>query len=186
MFKLCWKLLKPMAEIIPDQILDAALKEIANFSDAEARAEIDRISIVQPALVEYFIAMTEDSSEDVQSFASAMFIAIHKVFEKQFGPLQKVGTKRVEQIADRNEQAMIYLRIRQPEEEEFGFVSAAMARSVSQPSLLAYVFELIRTPKGNVPELSEIEQDGLAVIMKTAIDVLDSAVSGLGKFPKSG
>ena len=43
MFKLCWKLLKPMAEIIPDQILDAALKEIANFSDAEARAEIDRI-----------------------------------------------------------------------------------------------------------------------------------------------
>ena len=90
-----------MAEIIPDQILDAALKEIANFSDAEARAEIDRISIVQPALVEYFLAMTEDSSEDVQSFASAMFIAIHKVFEKQFGPLQKVGTKRVEQIADR-------------------------------------------------------------------------------------
>jgi len=44
-----------MAEIIPDQILDAALKDIANFSDAEARAEIDRISIVQPALVEYFI-----------------------------------------------------------------------------------------------------------------------------------
>jgi hypothetical protein len=113
-----------MAEIIPDQILDAALKEIANFSDAEARAEIDRISVVQPALIEYFIAMTEDSSEDVQSFASAIFIAIHKVFEKQFGPLQKVGTKRVEQIADRNEQAMIYLRIRQPEEE--GFVSAAM------------------------------------------------------------
>ena len=71
-----------MAEIIPDQILDAALKDIANFSDAEARAEIDRISIVQPALVEYFIAMTEDSSEDVQSFASAMFVAIHKVFEK--------------------------------------------------------------------------------------------------------
>jgi len=173
-----------MAEIIPDQILDAALKEIANFSDAEARAEIDRISIMQPALVEYFIAMTEDSSEDVQSFASAMFVAIHKVFEKQFGPLQKVGTKRVEQIADRNEQAMIYLRIRQPEEE--GFVSAAMARSVSQPSLLAYVFELIRTPKGNVPELSEIKQDGLAVIMKTVIDVLDSAVSGLGKLPKSG
>jgi len=173
-----------MAEIIPDQILDAALKDIANFSDAEARAEIDRISIVQPALVEYFIAMTEDSSEDVQSFASAMFVAIHKVFEKQFGPLQKVGTKRVEQIADRNEQAMIYLRIRQPEEE--GFVSATMARSVSQPSLLAYVFELIRTPKGNVPELSEIKQDGLAVIMKTVIDVLDSAVSGLGKLPKSG
>ncbi len=173
-----------MAEIIPDQILDAALKDIANFSDAEARAEIDRISIVQPALVEYFIAMTEDSSEDVQSFASAMFVAIHKVFEKQFGPLQKVGTKRVEQIADRNEQAMIYLRIHQPEEE--GFVSAAMARSVSQPSLLAYVFELIRTPKGNVPELSEIKQHGLAVIMKTVIDVLDSAVSGLGKLPKSG
>src|SRR6267378_2855146 len=172
-----------MAEIIPDQILDAALKDIANFSDAEARAEIDRISIVQPALVEYFIAMTEDSSEDVQSFASA-FVAIHKVFEKQFGPLQKVGTKRVEQIADRNEQAMIYLRIRQPEEE--GFVSAAMARSVSQPSLLAYVFELIRTPKGNVPELSEVKQDALAVIMKTVIDVLDSAVSGLGKLPKSG
>ena len=49
MFELCWKLLKPMAEIIPDQILDAALKEIANFSDAEARAEIDRISVVQPA-----------------------------------------------------------------------------------------------------------------------------------------
>src|SRR5260370_27752332 len=162
-----------MAEIIPDQILDGALKEIANFSDAEARGEIDRISIVQPALVEYFIAMTEES-DDLQNFASAMFIAIHKVFEKQFGPLQKVGTKRVEQIADHNEQTMIYLRIRQPEEE--GFVSAAMARSVSQPSLLAYVFELIRTPKGNVPELSEIKQDGLAVIMKTVIDVLDSAV----------
>jgi hypothetical protein len=94
--------LKPMAEIIPGQILDASLKEIANFSDAEARGEIDRISIVQPALVEYFIAMTEESGE-VQNFASAMFIAIHKVFEKQFGPLQKVGTKRVEQIADHNE-----------------------------------------------------------------------------------
>ena len=113
-----------------------------------------------------------------------MFIAIHKVFEKQFGPLQKVETKRVEQIADRNEQAMIYLRIRQPEEE--GFVSAGIAHSVRQPSLLAYVFELIRTSKGNVLELSEIKQDGLAVIMKTVIDVLDSAVSGLLKLPKSG
>jgi hypothetical protein len=165
------EIIKPMAEIIPEQVLDAALKEIVNFSDVEARGEIDRISLVQPALVEYFIAMTEDSA-DVQNFAAAMFIAIHKVFEQQFGPLHKVGTKRVEQIADHNEQAMIYLRIRQPEEE--GFVSAGLA--VGQPRLLAYVFGLIRTPKGNEPELSEIEQDGLAVIMKTVIDVLDSAV----------
>jgi hypothetical protein len=162
-----------MAEIIPDQILDTALKSIASLSDAEARVEIDQISIVQPALVEYFVTMIEDSSGEVQSFASAMFIALYKVFEKRFGPLQNMGTERVEQLADRNEEAMIYLRIRQPEEE---FVSAAMALSVSQPSLLAYVFESILTPKGNVPELSGIEQDGLTVIMKTVIDVLDSAV----------
>ena len=68
---------------------------------------------------------------------------------------------------------MIYLRIRQPEE---ALVSAAMARSASQPSLLAYVLELIHTPEGNVPDLSEVKQGGLVVIMKTVIDVLDSAV----------
>jgi hypothetical protein len=130
-----------MAKMIPGQILDAALKEAGNFSDDEAQ-EIYRISIVQPALVEYLTAMMKDSSEGVQGFASGMFIAIHQVFEKQFGKLQKVGTQRVEQIADRNEQAMIYLRIRQP---EIAFLPPAMASSGSQPSLLAYVFESIRT-----------------------------------------
>ena len=49
---------------------------------------------MQPALVAYFTAMIEDSSDGVEGFALAMFIAIHKVFEKQFGTLQKVGTKR--------------------------------------------------------------------------------------------
>jgi len=162
-----------MAEIIPDQILDAALKETADFSDDETRMEIHRISIVQPALVTYFTVMIEDSSESVQGFALAMFIAIHKVFEKQFGMFQKVGTKRVEEIANRNEQGMIYVRIRQPEE---AYLSAFMASSVSQPSLLAYVFKSICTPGEDVPELSEVQQDGLMIIMKTVIDVLDSAV----------
>jgi hypothetical protein len=44
-------------------------------------------------------------------------------------------TKQVEQIADRNVQAMIYLRIRVSEEAPF--LSAFMASSMSQPSLLA-------------------------------------------------
>ena len=79
----------------------------------------------------------------------------------------------MERIADRNEEAMIYLGIRRPEE---AFLSAAMASSVSQPSLLAYVCESISTPDENVPELSGVQQDGLLIIMKTVIDVLDSAV----------
>jgi hypothetical protein len=162
-----------MAHIIPDQILDAALDEIVKSSDAEARAEIGRISTMQPALAEYFMVMIKDSEAYVQGFALAMFIALHTVFEKQFGRLQKVGTKTVEQIADRNEQAMIYLRIRQPDEEAF---SAALADSVRQPSLLAYVSASIFTPEVNEPELSEIQQDGLWIIMKTVIDALDSAV----------
>ena len=173
-FKLRCRVLKPMAEIISDKSLDAALKEIAGFSEAEVRMEINGISSVQPALVTYFIAMTEDYSEGIQSFASAMFIAIHKIFEKQFGPLQKVGTKRVEQIADRNEQVMIYVRIRQP--EEAALLPAAMAGSASQPSLLAYVSESIGTAQEKLPDLSAFRQDCLVVILKTVIDVLDSAV----------
>ena len=51
-----------------------------------------------------------------------------------------------------------------------------MASSVSQPSLLAYVFKSICTPGEDVPELSGVQQDGLMIIMKTVIDVLDSAV----------
>jgi hypothetical protein len=162
-----------MAEIIPDQILAAELKETANLSDDEARAEIHRIAIVQPALAEYFRVMTEDSSAGARSSELAMFIAIYRVFEKQCGTLQRVGTKRVEEFADRNEQTMIHVRIRRPGES---FLSAAMASSVRQPSLLAYVSQLIFTPDEHVPGLPGFHQDGLMVIMKTVIDVLDSAV----------
>jgi hypothetical protein len=53
-----------MAETIPDRVLDAALKEIANFSDAEARAEIDRISMVQPALVVISFSFPKSLGQD--------------------------------------------------------------------------------------------------------------------------
>ena len=167
-----------MSEMIPAELLDAACREIAGYSNDESQATVRRLSTAQPALFSYFMQMTEDSSEAEQAFAGHLFQAIYKVFDQQFGGrLRNVGRKQVEQIADHNEQAMIYLRIRHPEEQ---ILSDAMPWSVPQLYLLVYVHQLIFVPHEGLPQLSEISQDGLLIVMKTVIDVLDSAISAKG------
>jgi hypothetical protein len=51
-----------------------------------------------------------------------------------------------------------------------------MAYAQHQPALFRYVSECVFEPEEDSPELSEVDQGLLSLIMKTVIDALDSSV----------
>src|SRR5581483_10773670 len=94
-----------MAEAITENILEIACEEVADYSDDEARAEMERIATIQPALLAYVMASSEDLSTEAQEVALYIFVVIHKAFEHQFGKrLQKAGMKQVEEVCDGNDE----------------------------------------------------------------------------------
>jgi hypothetical protein len=164
-----------MAEPITEEILEVAAEEVGNYSDEEARSEMERISKLQPALLAYVIAGTEDLTEQAQEIALYVFVVIHKAFENQFGKrLQNAGMKRVEQICDSNDEAL---------EEMVGneedIMKAAMLYAEKQPTLFAYISEWLMEPEEDEAELSEDDQSAVTMVLKNAIDVLDSSINSL-------
>ena len=144
-----------MAEIISDDILDAAYEEIAEYSDTQVRSEIKRLSTTQPALLAYFVANTDSLDQEAQELGILLFLIMHKAFEKQFGDrLQRADSQRVEKIADQTESK----------------------DTDNQPNLFAYVRESVQEPHEDEPELPVDAQEVLSNTMRTVIDVLNSSV----------
>jgi hypothetical protein len=161
-----------MANLISDETLDSACEEVGNYSDDQARFEMERLSKAQPALLAYVMASTEDLEPEAQEVAIYMFVVIHKAFEKQFADrLQVADINSVEQISDANDQAILELFA-----DDERIPEAAAAYVQKQPVLFNYVAECFTEPEEGESELSEDDQGALSVVMKTVIDVLDSSV----------
>jgi hypothetical protein len=161
-----------MAEAITEEILEIAAEEVANYSDDEARSEMERISKLQPALLAYVMASTEDLRTEAQEIALYVFVVIHKAFENQFATrLQNAGMKRVEQICDANDEALEKMV-----GNEEDIMNAAMLYAQKQPTLFGYITEWLLEPEDDEVELSEDDQSAVTMILKNAIDVLDSSV----------
>lgn len=161
-----------MAEAISENILEVACEEVAKYSDDEARSEMERISKLQPALLAYIMASSEDLSTEAQEVTLYIFVVIHKAFEKQFGKqLQNAGMKRVEEISDSNDEALEKMV-----GNEDGIMNAAMLYARKQPTLFAYISEWLMEPEEDDVELSEDDQSAVTLILKNAIDVLDSSI----------
>jgi hypothetical protein len=162
-----------MADAITDEILEVSAEEVANYSDDQARSEMERISKLQPALLAYIMASTEDLTTDAQEIALYVFVVIHKAFENQFGArLQNAGMKQVEQICDANDEAL---------EKMVGndddIMNAAMLYAQKQPTLFGYITEWLMEPEEDEVEISDDDQSAVTMILKNAIDVLDSSVT---------
>jgi len=163
----------PASKIVPDEIIDAAVTEINEFSDNEGKRFMDGLSRRQPALLAFVTASSEDLTPDASELAIFIFVVIVRTFEMHFGKrLQNVGMKRIESIYEENEKMMEQLVGAQHGALE----SFAGVQIQKQPWVWKYVVESIFEVDDPEIHLSQDDIGSLAIIMKTVIDALDGSV----------
>jgi hypothetical protein len=160
-------------KIVPEEVVEAGLREIGGFSDHQARLHIQRLARSQPALLAFVTTFSEDLSGDAAELAIYMFGAIVQMFEMHFGKrLQNVGPKRIESIHEENMKVLDRLI----GADERWLERAAVAQSEKQPWVWKHVAECLFEPDDPELNISEEDQGSLALIMMTVIDALDSSV----------
>jgi len=161
------------SKIVPDQVVESALLDIAGLPEEQASRHMQRVSRLQPALLAFVSAFTEDLSQDAAELGIYMFVVIVRMYETQFGKrLQNVGPKRIESIYDDNVKLLDGLI----GIDERWMERVAIVQGEKQPWVWKYVVECLFEPEDPTLNLSEEDQGSLAIIMRTVIDALDSSV----------
>jgi hypothetical protein len=127
---------KDSANIIPEQVMEAAWREIGGFSEKQARGLVQRLSRKQPALLAFVTAFSHDLNTDAAELGIYMFVVIVRMFEMHFGRrLQRVGPKRIEFVHDENMKVLDCLI----DADERWLERAAIVQGEKQPWVWKYV-----------------------------------------------
>src|SRR5215813_538892 len=125
-------------KIIPEEVVEAAWKEVGGSSEHQARLRMQRISKAQPALLAFVTAFAEDLSHDAEELAIYMFVVIVHAYELHLGKrLQNVGPKRIDAVYDDNIKTLDRLI----GADEQWLERTAIVQSEKQPWVWKYIVE---------------------------------------------
>jgi len=158
--------------VVAEDLVEETWQEVASYTHDEISRVMERAGKRQPALLAYVMAETAESRADVQELAVYLYIVVFRMFDKLPGhKLKRVPIDRVERLSAQNED---WLERLGSAHERF-FERTAEIESGKQPHVLRYLAEAIFEPEDANLCLTEHEQGLVFLILKTALDILDSA-----------
>ncbi len=78
-------------EMISEDLVEETWREVAEFEDEHAQAEMASLSRIQPYLLAFMVEFTRELDPDVAELALYLFLNVHRTFEKS-------GKKPLEQV----------------------------------------------------------------------------------------
>lgn len=155
---------------IPDNIVQSTWRAVATIDPRVARSAMEKFTARQPALIAYVTASTNDSRSDVQEVAIFLLFVIYRMFEQLPGhQIKRISIDKLERRMMENE-ALIE---RLAQTDDSAREHEIEAQAASQPHVVQYLIEAIQ--EHTEPELTEDESALIFHVLKTVIDVLDSA-----------
>ena len=135
---------------------------------------MNRAAELQPGLLSFVMAFTEELSPDAHGLATYLHFVIFRIFEQ--GTKRRIRRVRASQIdhrLERNEKMVARLEHAHPRFLE----KTALTEASRQPHVVQYLVEAImEAPDEEDPlELTEEEEGTVFLVMKIVIDVLDHA-----------
>ena len=159
-------------EIIPEDLVIETWQEVSEFTAERARAEMTRVSKIQPNLVSFMVEFTQDLEPEVTELALFWFFNVYRMFQKGVRkPLIQVDHEIIVDCYESNETLIESL-----ERAHERFVERiASVQLLNQPYVMKYVVEALfedRQEKEDL-ELTEDDTGYLFLLLKTVVDALN-------------
>ena len=167
-------------EIIPEDLVIETWQEVSEFTAERARAEMTRVSKIQPNLVAFMVEFTQDLEPEVTELALFWFFNVYRMFQKGVRkPLIQVDHEIIVDCYESNETLIESL-----ERAHERFVERiASVQLLNQPYVMKYVVEALfedRQEKEDV-ELTEEDTGYLFLLLKTVVDALNKTTDAQQK-----
>lgn len=138
----------------------------------EASRKFDRLVKLQPALLAFVVAESEELSDEAAELANYLFFVVARIFYASEPKIRKVGIEAVEGVAAEVETAIASL---EGAHEKF-LECAATVLCERQPNVFRYVLEAIMEAPEDEDDplpLTPADQGGIFLILATVIKALD-------------
>ena len=167
-------------EIIPEDLVIETWQEVSEFTAERARAEMTRVSKIQPNLVAFMVEFTQDLEPEVTELALFWFFNVYRMFQKGVRkPLIQVDHEIIVDCYESNETLIESL-----ERAHERFVERiASVQLLNQPYVMKYVVEALfedRQEKEDL-ELTEDDTGYLFLLLKTVVDALNKTTDAQQK-----
>jgi hypothetical protein len=162
---------------VPPEVMEAAWREVASFSDARGRAETRRLHREQPDLVAYVLGATEDLPPAVHALGFYLFLVIWRAFERASGRVRRVKAGAIERRLEQNMDALSRL---EHADEPF-LERVAVVQTSTEPAVFNYMVESIMEAPDDSDDpvkMTPQESGALFLILQVAIDLLHDARQG--------
>jgi len=163
--------------MISEDVVQRALDEASEYSPAKATSVVKATAEAQPELFAFVVELTEDLSEETMSLALMMLVTILRAYEiGSTQPVREIDRRAMTRAFRKNE-TMLETILQSPEAK----LLDAVPKAFRQPHLMRFVVETVMEDEDQfTPE----ESGTLFLVLKTAIDALDTAAKPQRHRPK--
>ena len=158
--------------MITDTLVEETWRECAGLAPAEARVKMARLGRLQPALLAYVLAASQDLTPPAAELTVYIFFVIARMFYRCGAKVRRVSPAAISSFESRIEAQVTALQ-----GSHGAFVErAAVVLSSRQPHVYRYLVEtLVESPKDSIDPvtLTPEDQGCIFLILATAITALD-------------
>jgi len=154
--------------MVKGESVEKACTEVGEFSDEQMVAEFDRFFRAQPAICDFIVELTHESSQSIQELSLFLSYMIFKTFEAgETSPGNAVTPEDIETAYHDTESWMARIS-----ETEGVLLQSAIAASLTkdtEPHLLQYVISELNEPMEDGAGLNDEEKGEVFFLVKTVI-----------------
>ncbi len=162
---------------VPEEIVQAAWKEVARLDDAATSSQMARLGATQPDLVAFVSTYLAGLRPPARDLGIYLLAVVLRMFERAHGAAPKrVGAETVFEIYHRNEALLLSLE----GAHDLFYDRVARAR---QPHVMGYVLSALLEfgDAPGDPSLTAEETATLFLVLKAVVDALDLSDRGAGE-----
>ena len=157
--------------MITNDSVEKACSEVSAYSDDRMTTEFDRFFQKQPAVCDFVVELTTESSPEIQELSLFLSYMVFKAVEiETSGKLAPVGTDRIE--AAYRESELWIDRMSRIQETELGTDLLKDLQNETEPHLLQYVISELNQPQDSGEVLEDEQKGEVFFVLKTVISSL--------------
>jgi hypothetical protein len=158
--------------VISEEVVEATWQDSASLDPAEGRRKFERLAELQPALLAFVLAESENLTRGAAELANYLYFAIARMFYAATPKIRRVSVEAIESCA-----AEVEARMASLEDAHGKFLErAALVLSDRQPHVFRDLVEAIMEPSddgGDALALTAEDQGAIFLILVTVIKALD-------------
>ena len=165
-----------LVPMVSGESVEKACSTVGRYSDEQMVDEFDRFFRAQPAVCDFIVELTHESSQKIQELSLFLSYMVFKTMDvSDTGPAAMVSVEHIEVAYKQTEAWMANVSDAEGAELEQAIVRSL--RKDTEPHLLQYVISELNEPLEDGTELNDEEKGEVFFILKTIISSVCNEMS---------